>query len=170
MSGQAIIANGVNSQKYAATAKKTSRTRGGDVKCPHCGEQISAAVEAEIVRRARRKSAVTSGAGRKPDKRPCPKCGDLFGAREIRLHEPTCTGELLFPYQEAVVLSVLESDKGELTRKEIRDASKLGWNVLGSTLQRLEDAKKIICRWDNADETHRQKNRLYRRAPRKGKA
>jgi len=24
--------------------------------------------------------------------RPCPKCGKPFGARELRLHKPKCTG------------------------------------------------------------------------------
>jgi hypothetical protein len=92
MTEHSTMENSVDSQEHAATARKTSRTRRAFVKCPHCGEQIPASTEAEIVRRARRKSAVVSGAGRKPILRPCKKCGASYGARELRVHEPACTG------------------------------------------------------------------------------
>jgi hypothetical protein len=62
------------------------------LKCPHCGQQIPVAVEAEIARGVRRKAAVVSGAGRKPILSPCKKCGDLYGARALRAHLPGCTG------------------------------------------------------------------------------
>jgi hypothetical protein len=34
----------------------------------------------------------TKNAGRKKLLRPCPKCGDQFGGRELRAHIPRCGG------------------------------------------------------------------------------
>jgi hypothetical protein len=154
----------VNSQEHVSTEEKPSRARKCLVKCPHCGEELPRVIEKQIAREMRRKAAVTSGAGRKPEPRPCIKCGKMFGARAIRLHEPMCSGRLMFPHEEAVVLAVFASDKGEFTKREVRDLSGFGWSILGATLKRLEKSKKIIGRWDDADETKRQKNRLYRLA------
>jgi predicted RNA-binding Zn-ribbon protein involved in translation (DUF1610 family) len=87
MTGQTIMANDVHSQQHVATARKPHRaTRGVDVRCPHCGKNISRSAIAKSIAR----SGV--GAGRKPVLRPCRKCGDSFGARALRAHEPVCTG------------------------------------------------------------------------------
>jgi ssDNA-binding Zn-finger/Zn-ribbon topoisomerase 1 len=42
--------------------------------------------------RNRRVSAQRTEPTREKVLRPCPKCGKPFGARELRIHKPRCTG------------------------------------------------------------------------------
>jgi hypothetical protein len=41
----------------------------------------------------RRRRALAPQAPNPKVLRPCPKCGKPFGARELRIHKPKCTGE-----------------------------------------------------------------------------
>jgi endogenous inhibitor of DNA gyrase (YacG/DUF329 family) len=169
MTEHSTMENSVDSQEHAATEKKTSRTRRAFVKCPHCGEELPRSVEKEIAREIRRKAAVSSGAGRRPSPRACPKCGKMKGARELRLHEPICKGKLMFPEEEDIILAVL-SDQGEFSAVDIWGAAGIAWKLLYPALRRLEIDNKITGRWDESDQTKREKNRLYRLSdPRKGK-
>jgi hypothetical protein len=43
---------------------------------------------------AARRMAKQPGAGRQKVMRPCPKCGEPYGARKMREHIPQCKGQL----------------------------------------------------------------------------
>ncbi len=56
--------------------------------CPHCHKPIPLSLAARELRLA-------SGSGRRKLPRACPKCGGMFGAREMRKHIPTCKATAL---------------------------------------------------------------------------
>lgn len=54
-------------------------------KCPHCHQSIPRKAIATYI--------ASQGAGNpnfKPVIRPCKKCGESFGARDMRIHIPVC--------------------------------------------------------------------------------
>ena len=55
-----------------------------DFHCPHCDQPI----ERSVLASALASSSETSG--RPKVEKPCPKCGQMFGARELRAHLPKC--------------------------------------------------------------------------------
>jgi hypothetical protein len=150
---------GVHSQEHVSTEEKAGRSpRKCLVKCPACGEKIPASVEAEIVLQARRKSAVTSGAGRKPSPQPCRKCGQPFGARELRVHEPGCEGVPGKP-KKAIVTAVLGILAGgrEYSGPDLVVATSYEPSVLYPALFWLEGEGQIYSRSEP-----KARRRLYR--------
>jgi transcriptional regulator NrdR family protein len=53
--------------------------------CPHCHKSISASQIASALARSGSETA-----GRPKTIKPCPKCGQRFGALELRKHIPHC--------------------------------------------------------------------------------
>jgi hypothetical protein len=59
---------------------------------------LSAFTDEEIFREAgRRMRAKAVNPPRAKVLRPCPKCGDKFGFRELRVHKPQCKGSKAIP-------------------------------------------------------------------------
>jgi endogenous inhibitor of DNA gyrase (YacG/DUF329 family) len=63
------------------------------VACPHCGEPILSSMFASAA--AKRASGMRirhgAGTGRPKKLSPCPGCGGMFGAAEMRRHRPGCS-------------------------------------------------------------------------------
>jgi hypothetical protein len=60
--------------------------------CPHCHKSISASQIASALARSGSETA-----GRPKTLKPCPKCGVMFGGRELRKHTHLCSGPLSVP-------------------------------------------------------------------------
>lgn len=51
---------------------------------------LSTIPDSVIFAEAARRMAARPGAGRQKILKPCPRCGAMLGARELRAHRPTC--------------------------------------------------------------------------------